>query len=264
MKNFLQTILAKKREEVRARKKKVPVERLKNYDLFQRSPQSLRSAILRANPAIIAEIKKASPSKGVLRRDFDHRLIARQYADGGATALSVLTDREFFQGDISYLEDVAGIVSVPLLRKDFIIDAYQLHESKAYGADAVLLIAAALDKEHLFELHAQANELGLECLVEIHSEQDAAKIEGLNAHLIGINHRDLETFDVDLGTTARLRNLLPPNVVMISESGIRGPQDVVLLRKLGIHGALVGELFMRSFDPGAALKDFFEGVRHST
>ncbi len=263
MTNFLETILARKREEVNVRKKSVPVDRLKGWPAFSRTTRSLSAALAGKRPAIIAEIKKASPSRGILRHDFDYRQIARQYIGGGASALSVLTDKEFFQGDISYLEDLSTMVSIPLLRKDFIIESYQLYESKAYGADAVLLIAAALDRKQLSELHIEVKNLGMESVIEVHSERDIASLEGINTDVVGINNRDLATFETDLGTSARLRRLLPQGAAIVSESGISTPDDVKLLAKQNIHSVLIGELFMKSRDPGIALHEFLVEVQRT-
>ncbi len=258
MTNFLETILARKREEVALRKKAIPVNRLKERPAFSRPVRSLHAALTAKKPAIIAEIKRASPSKGIIRQDFNHRTIARQYVEGGATALSVLTEKEFFRGDLTFLDDLSPVTPVPILRKDFIIDSYQLTESKAHGADAVLLIAAALDRKVLNDLHTEARALGLECLVEVHSEEDVAALDGAPVGIVGINNRDLATFEIDLGTTSRLAGHIPPSAIVVSESGITTPEDVKRLAAQHLHSVLIGELFMKSPDPGAALKDFLD------
>jgi indole-3-glycerol phosphate synthase len=262
MTNFLETILARKREEVALRKKAIPVGRLKERPAFSRPAKSLRVALTGKQPAIIAEIKKASPSKGVLRANFDHRTIARQYVEGGASALSVLTDNKFFQGDLAYLDDLSPIVPIPILRKDFVIDSYQVYESKAHGADAVLLIAAVLDRTLLKELYDQAAKLGMECLVEVHSKDDIALLDGIAAGIVGINNRDLTTFEIDLSITSQLAGFLPASAVVVSESGISTPEEVKMLAKQNIHSVLIGELFMTSADPGAALREFLVKTRN--
>jgi indole-3-glycerol phosphate synthase len=252
--NFLETILARKREEIQVEQKRTSIEQLQDRPLFSVQSRSLAAALGAEGVAVIAEIKKASPSKGVIRNSFNHKEIARQYADGGASALSVLTDEPFFQGKRSYLEEVRALVSLPLLRKDFIIDSYQMYESKAYGADAVLLIAAALDPKHLNELHAEAVELGLECLVEIHSEEELASLSGIKLSVIGVNNRNLSTFETDLSTSVRLKPLLPNDAIAVSESGITSADDVRLLVTHGYHAVLIGETLMKSDDPGNALQ----------
>ncbi|HTP13004.1 MAG TPA: indole-3-glycerol phosphate synthase TrpC [Bacteroidota bacterium] len=256
MTSFLEKILGQKREEIGLRRKMIPVDRLKGLPAFSRPVKSLRGALAGKRPAIIAEIKKASPSRGVLRDQFDHRAIARQYVEGGAHALSVLTDNKFFQGDLTFLDDLAPVVPVPILRKDFIIDPYQLYESKAHGADAILLIAAAVDPIQLHDLHAEAGSLGLECLVEVHTREEIASLDGMAAGIVGINNRDLSTFEVNLATSSRLASLLPGSAIIVSESGISTPGDVQTLAAINIHAVLIGELFMKSADPGAALRDF--------
>jgi indole-3-glycerol phosphate synthase len=210
---------------------------------------------------VIAELKKASPSRGTIREHFDPAAIAREYVEAGAHALSVLTDVHFFQGTIRTLELIREHTPVPLLRKDFIIDEYQLHEAKAFGADAVLLIAAALPAERLRALHAAAGELGLECLVEVHSEEEIASLDLSQVRCVGINNRDLATFDTDIRTSLRLRPLLPDSVTVVSESGIGTPQDIAALGRCGIHAVLVGETFMRAEHPGDALKSFLAAHR---
>ncbi len=254
MNNFLETILARKREEIQLEEKRTSIGELRERPLFSVQRRSLASALDAEGVAVIAEIKKASPSKGVIRNSFNHKQIARQYADGGARALSVLTDEPFFQGKRSYLEEIRELVSLPLLRKDFIIDSYQMYESKAYGADAVLLIAAALDPEHLNELHAEANELDLECLVEIHSEDELASLSEIKLSVIGVNNRNLSTFETDISTSVRLKPLLPNDVIAVSESGITSAEDVKLLVSHGYDAVLIGETLMKSDDPGKALQ----------
>lgn len=247
-------ILARKREEIQSERKRAGIQQLRERPQFSAPRRSLATALGSDGLAVIAEIKKASPSKGVIRSSFDHRQIARQYAEGGAKALSVLTDGPFFQGDRSYLEELREIVSLPLLRKDFVVDPYQLYESKAYGADAVLLIAAALNPEQLRDLNAEAEELGLECLVEVHSEDEIGSISGINVSIIGVNNRDLSTFETDLETSVRLKPLLPKHAITVSESGIITPEDLKMLAGHGYSAVLIGETLMKSDDPGKTLR----------
>ena len=261
MSDFLETILTHKREEIRLEQRRSTLERLRERPLFFEPRRSLVSALRVNGISVIAEIKKASPSKGVIRPSLDHTQIARQYADGGASALSILTDVRFFQGKLSFVEDIRSVVSLPLLRKDFIIDSYQLYESKSYGADAVLLIAAALDPNHLCELHDEASELGLECLVEVHSEQEIASLAGINVRLIGVNNRNLSTFETDLSTSIRLRTLLPKNAIAVSESGINTAGDLKSLAGHGYDAVLIGETLMKSDDPGRALRVLLDEAR---
>jgi indole-3-glycerol phosphate synthase len=232
----------------------MPAEMLKGRFLFSRKCISLRAALNAPVPAIIAEVKKASPSKGVIRGDFDHRVIARDYINAGASALSVLTDKKYFQGEIHYIEDIRSDISIPILRKDFIIDSYQLTEAKAFGADAVLLIAACLGKEQLREFHIEAGELGLECLVEVHNEAELESLDMSLLKIIGINNRNLEDFSVDLNTSIRLSALIPSGITKVSESGISSRREIDLLMQNGINAVLVGESLIRASNPGEALR----------
>jgi len=252
--NILESILDNTRKETARTKFTMPVERLKSMPGFSRKCNSFQSALLASTPAIIAEVKRASPSKGIIREDFDHRLIARAYVEAGACALSVLTDKVFFQGDIQYIADIRADISIPILRKDFIIDSYQLAEAKAFGADSVLLIAAALEKNQLYELHVEADELGLECLVEVHNEAEMESLDKSVVKIIGINNRNLADFSVDLATSIRLAALIPSGITIVSESGISSRADIDLLVQNGIHAVLIGESLMRSTDPGEALR----------
>jgi indole-3-glycerol phosphate synthase len=261
--NLLDTILAHKRQEVEARKKECPRERLRDMPLFRRSTFSLQDRLAGSGITVIAELKKASPSRGVIRESFDAVAIARAYVRGGASALSVLTDGRFFHGSLSILSSVRNIVSVPLLRKDFIVDSYQLSETKAYGADAVLLIAAALPPPQLRDLHEEALGLGLECLVEVHTEAEIASLDGIGCKLIGINNRDLTTFTTDLSVSLRLRPLIAHDVVVVSESGIACAADLRRLRAAGIHAVLIGEAFMREERPGDALAELLKDAGDS-
>jgi indole-3-glycerol phosphate synthase len=252
--NILEEILDNKRREVSRLKETMPLERLRDKPCYARKCLSLQNALRGKDIAIIAEIKKASPSKNVIRMDFNPVKIAREYVEGGAAAISTLTDRRFFQGDIYYLTDIRPSVPIPVLRKDFIIDSYQLAEAKAFGADAVLLIAAALDPGRLRELYAEAGELGLECLVEVHDEHDLNVLNSSGISLVGINNRNLSDFSVDVTTTLRIASMLPPGVIVVSESGISDRADIEYLVQHGIHAVLIGESLMRSPKPGEKLR----------
>ena len=258
--NFLETILARKREEVASRKRALPVAALMERPAFGRIPISLAGALLRHRPAVIAELKKASPSRSTIREEFDPLPIAAQLESNGASALSVLTDTEFFQGSIAILEQLRPAVSLPLLRKDFIIDEYQVYETKAAGADALLLIVAALDREKLLGLKDLSDSLGLECLVEVHDEKDIETLAGCRCTLIGVNNRDLTSFSVDLGTSYRLRAALPPGSITVSESGISTSRELKAILDAGYHAALIGESLMKAEKPGEALASLLEGV----
>ena len=257
--NFLHTILASTRTDVAARKKRTPPEALRSRPLYKRAPLSLRAALEARRPAVIAEIKKASPSRGLIVREFDPPAVARAYAWGGAAAISVLTEERHFLGSLADLEAARRAAGLPVLRKDFIIDAYQLVEAKAAGADAVLLIAAALTDSELGGLHDAAADLGLECLVEIHSAEELARVRPLGPSLIGINNRDLATFRTDIGLSERLAQDVPPGTLCVSESGIHSRADITRLSRAGIGAFLVGEHLMRSGDPELALRDLLGG-----
>jgi len=203
---------------------------------------------------LIAEVKKASPSKGIIRADFDPVAIAKTYARHGAACISVLTDEHFFQGHLDFLRQIRGAVNVPLLRKDFVLDTYQVHEARAAGADAVLLIAECLDGEKLQELHQSIESLGMTALVELYDADNIDKVMACNPKLVGVNNRDLNTFEVDLGHSVRVKSQLPDSVTFVSESGIFTNSDVVMLKENGVDAMLVGESLMRSDDVGAAVE----------
>ncbi|MGA9120445.1 MAG: indole-3-glycerol phosphate synthase TrpC [Bacteroidota bacterium] len=262
--NVLENILNAKRDEVSRQKRESPLPGLFARPLYNRESLSLVQAIRSSTPAIIAELKKASPSKGTIREDFDVASLARGYEQGGACAISVLTDKPFFAGSLHYLELARDTVGVPLLRKDFIIDPYQLHEAKAYGADAVLLIVAALEQNRLIDLMNASTTIGLETLVEVHSEQEAERALKANATLVGINNRDLGTFTVDFATTMRILPLLPKSVTTVSESGFSSAVDIRNVMDAGVHGFLLGESLMREADPGRALSSIITAVRGFT
>lgn len=222
----------------------------------QAEPVCLASALRRESGQavrVIAEFKRASPSAGSIRADADPEEIAGMYERAGASAISVLTDEKYFDGSLSFLPRIRKVVAIPLLRKDFVIDAYQIVEARAYGADAVLLIASALEDTRLGELYQCARELGMRALVEVHDEQEAERAARIGAEIIGVNHRNLKTFEVDLGLTARLAGLLESRHILVGESGIRGHEDLKRLGESGAHAVLVGETLMRAADPGQSL-----------
>jgi indole-3-glycerol phosphate synthase len=252
--SIFDTILDNTRQEVAFSKKVMPLEQLREMPGFQRHCFSLMKALHREEVSIIAEIKKASPSKGVIRKDFNPYALAREYAENGASAISMLTDKKYFQGNIRFISDVRALVSLPILRKDFIIDSYQITEAKAFGADAVLLIAAALEPKQLHDLHDEANELGLDCLVEVHNEQELETLDLKQAKIVGINNRDLSNFTVDVSITFRLASHIPKGIIIVSESGITNRADIDRLVAHGIHAVLVGESLMRAESPGKALQ----------
>jgi indole-3-glycerol phosphate synthase len=218
-------------------------------------PRNFQEALTGRESAIIAEIKKASPSRGIIREDFDPRKIAGIYEDNGAAAISILTESVFFKGDSRYLSEISKIASIPLLRKDFIIDPYQIYETRLLGGDALLLIARLLSREALAEYIALTVELGMTPLVEVHNEGELEKALAAGAQVIGINNRNLDTFVTDLGTSLKLAPLIPAGIVKISESGIAGRQDVETLQRAGIHAFLIGETLMRAADMGRKLRE---------
>jgi indole-3-glycerol phosphate synthase len=260
--DILRRILETKREEVHAARAAVPEEemarRARAAAPVRGFEAALRTTIAAGRAAVIAEAKRASPSKGLLREHYDPGAIARRYAAGGASCLSVLTDREYFQGAPEHLVEARAACALPVLRKDFLIDPYQVYESRAMGADCILLIAAALDEGRMRELDALGTELGMSVLVEVH---DGDELEGalrLRSRLVGINNRDLRTFETRLERTLELAPRVPPSHVVISESGIATTQDVRRLREHGIGAFLVGEAFMRAPDPGRSLRQLFD------
>lgn len=258
---ILKKILARKHEEIRQRQAETSVQQLKRQIDQADQPRgfaaALASRVSVGQPAVIAEIKKASPSKGVIREDFDPIAIAESYQQGGATCLSVLTDRDFFQGADAYLKAARAACTLPVIRKDFIVDAYQVYEARALGADCVLLIVAALDAESLNHLHQVAISVGLDVLIEVHNESELALALNLDNPMVGINNRNLHNFDVSLDNTYRLLDRITDDRIVITESGIHSSQDVAAMRARGVNAFLVGEAFMRCEDPGQALKGFF-------
>lgn len=216
---------------------------------------AIMSRVSEKETAIIAEIKKASPSKGLIREDFEPKKIAKEYEEGGATCLSILTDEPFFQGKLEYLDSVRSSCELPILRKDFMIDLYQIYETKAYGGDCILLIVAALDIVQLKDFSQLARELNLDILIEAHSEEELNEALSINSKLIGINNRDLTTFEVDKNLAIKLARQIPKDVIVVSESGISSREDILSSKEQGIHSFLIGESFMRKPNPGKALKD---------
>lgn len=254
---ILDKILAQKVDEVATRQAKTPLKKVQNLARVACVPRHFDHA-LRAGEhvALIAEVKKASPSKGILIENFDPIIIAKTYADNGASAISVLTDTPFFMGDIAYLNQVRGTVRIPVLRKDFIIDPYQVYETRAEEADALLLIIAALDDAQLRDLHALTIELGMSALVEVHDETELDRALAIGATIIGVNNRNLHTFDVDLATTERLAKHIPDGVILVAESGIFTPDDVLRMGQAGAHAILVGESLVKSGDMAEQVRQF--------
>ena len=263
MSTILDDIIADTRELVARRKKETPIAELEERPFYDdREPLSLVDALQERGMSFLAEVKKASPSTGTIRDDFDPAWIAQQYANNDAAAISVLTEPQHFQGSLEHLAWIrAHVPDVPLLRKDFIVDPYQLVESRAVGADAVLLIATALDPGQLSELHAAATELGLSCLVEVYSAADLEKIDWDQVRVLGVNNRDLTTFEVDIENSLRIFDQVPRSVGRVAESGLSDPETLVRLREAGVNGVLIGEHFMRAENPGTALSDLRDQAR---
>lgn len=262
MADILERILARKREELEAARAAVPLAEMQQR-AHSAPPQrdfvrALRSKIDAGRPAVIAEIKKASPSRGVLRADFDPAAIARSYEAGGAACLSVLTDRDFFQGAHEHLAEARSACALPVLRKDFITEPYQVFESRALGADCILLIAAALARQDMQGLEGAARSLGMAVLVEVHDASELGAALALDTPLLGINNRDLRSFETRLETTLDLLARVPPGKTVITESGILAPADVARMRAQGVNAFLVGEAFMRAREPGQSLRGLFD------
>ena len=259
--DVLLRIVRHKAREVAERAERTPLRVLAEQAEAQDPPRgfaaALRARIAAGEPAVVAELKKASPSKGVLREEFEPEAIARDYAAGGAAALSVLTDEAFFQGADRHLVEARTASGLPVLRKDFTIDAYQIYEARALGADCILLIVAALGDAQLNELAALATHLGMDVLVEVHDAAELARAAHLEPLLLGINNRDLRTFETTLDTTLGLLDRIPAGRTVITESGIHTRADVARMRTAGVHGFLVGEAFMRAEAPGEKLRELF-------
>jgi indole-3-glycerol phosphate synthase len=261
MSDILDKIVAVKHEEVAAAKKKRSLEAVRE-DAFSRVltrdfEGALRAKIAAGQPAVIAEVKKASPSKGVLRADFIPADIAQSYAEHGAACLSVLTDRQFFQGSADYLKQARASCDLPVLRKDFMVDPYQVYEARSMGADCILLIAACLADAQMAELEALARSMDMAVLVEVHDAAELQRALKLKTKLVGINNRNLRSFEVSLDTTLGMMKDVPPDRLLVTESGILQREDVQRMRAAGVHAFLVGEAFMRADDPGAALAELF-------
>ena len=261
MSDILKRIVAVKHEEIAEARRQRDAASMRREALAQPPARdfvgALRAKLGTGQPAVIAEIKKASPSKGVIREHFVPAEIAASYASHGAACLSVLTDRQFFQGGPEYLQQARAACSLPALRKDFMVDAYQVDEARAWGADCILLIAACLDDAQMADLEAQALALGMAVLVEVHDGDELERALRLKTPLLGINNRNLRTFEVTLDTTLGLLARVPAERLLVTESGILGPADVQCMRAAGVHAFLVGEAFMRADEPGAALADLF-------
>lgn len=256
---ILDEIIRYKRQELEARKAEIPINIITSAIWNLPLPLRFKDALLPSPDGrvrVIAEVKKASPSKGVIREDFNHLEIAETYQRNGASALSVLTDRKFFQGSIDYLSEIRHAVSIPLLRKDFVVDEYQIFEARGYGADAVLLIAAVLDDKEMHDFVELSLNLGLAPLVEVHDEAELERALKTDAELIGINNRNLQTFKTDINTTVRLIGSIPDEKLVISESGINTREDINLLKDAGVDAFLIGEALMREADIGKKLREF--------
>ena len=260
--DILKKIVARKHEEIAQRSAGLPLAELKarlaDADPARGFVAAMQAKIDAGNAAVIAEIKKASPSKGVLREDFVPADIARSYAAGGAACLSVLTDVDFFQGADAYLQQARAACALPVIRKDFIVDPYQVVEARVIGADCILLIAACLDDPTMWALNEQAHALGMDVLIEVHDGAELERALRTANRLIGINNRNLRTFDVSLQTTLSLLPQIAEDRIVVTESGILGREDVALMREHGVHAFLVGEVFMRSADPGGRLRELFD------
>ncbi|AFI84494.1 indole-3-glycerol phosphate synthase TrpC [Methylophaga nitratireducenticrescens] len=259
--DILKKILQRKQQEIAERSKRLPINLLQqlaeNAEPVRGFVEALERKLAAGQSAVIAEVKKASPSKGVLREDFRPAEIAMSYENGGAACLSVLTDQDFFQGHEDYLKQARTVCKLPVIRKDFIIAPYQVFEARAIGADCILLIVAALDDDQLEQLSQLAIQLDMDVLVEVHNEEELHRALVLNLPLIGINNRDLHTFETSLETTIKLLNFIPDEMIVITESGILGKEDVTFMREHGVNGFLVGEAFMRADEPGEALANLF-------
>ena len=260
MSDILQRILATKRAEIAEAQRTIPLDEIERRARAQGPARdfvgALQAKFAGGSAAVIAEMKRASPSRGLLRENFDPAAIAKSYESGGAACLSVLTDKDYFQGDHAHLSAARGACELPVLRKDFIVEPYQVLEARAIGADCILLIAAAADADQLRDLERLAHRVGMAVLIEVHDQSELEVALSLATPLIGINNRDLRTFATTLQTTLDLLPRIPPGRIVVTESGIQGRTDVVAMRKHGVHAFLIGEAFMRAAEPGAALREF--------
>ena len=258
MADILQKIVEQTSEDLQKRKKKVSINDLQSFEGYEKQRIDFKAALQGESVSIIAEVKKGSPSKGIIREDFDPLDISLRYEEGGASAISVLTDKPFFMGDLEYLSMISKRVHLPLLRKDFIIDPFQIKEARAFGADAVLIIVAITDGSQLNELLAAVKEFGLSALVECYSQDDFDRLDFNEVDILGVNNRDLRYFNVDVHRGISILKQAPGETVLVSESGISTGEDIALLKREGIHSALIGEHFMRKPDPGKAVAELLE------
>lgn len=263
MATILEKIVEQTTSDLRKRRREVSFRALESFEGFERSRRAFGPALKKEDTiAIIAEIKKASPSRGIIREDFDAVKIAGQYQEGGASAISVLTDQPAFRGKLDYLQQVSKVVNVPLLRKDFIIDPYQVKEARAYGADAVLLIAAITEGNQLDELLHATREYKLEALVEVYTEEELKLVDFENVDILGANNRDLHTFEVDLHRGIEILQRAPGDIILVSESGLGKAKDLMQLYENQIDAALIGEYFVKQPDPGEAVRTLIEEFQH--
>lgn len=258
MANVLERIVEQTSLDLAKRKKEISFNDLHSLEGFEKERIDFKQALQVDHVSIIAEVKKASPSKGIIREDFDPVDIALRYEEGGASAISVLTDKPFFKGDLGYLSAISKRVQLPLLRKDFIIDPFQIKEARAFGADAVLIIVAITEGNQLYELIAAAKEFGLSALVECYDQDDFDRLDFSEVDILGVNNRDLKHFKVDVHRGISILKQAPEDTVLVSESGISNGEDIALLKQEGIHSALIGEHFMRQTDPGKAVSELLE------
>jgi indole-3-glycerol phosphate synthase len=252
---IMDDIVANKHKEIVASKRRITLSEIQRRARAQSPPLDFTKALSSGGVKLISEVKQASPSKGIIRKDFDAVQIARIYAENGATAISVLTDKKFFRGKLEYLSAIRQAVNIPILRKDFILDPYQVFESRAYGADAILLIVAILTPAKLNELLKLSHSLGMACLVEVHNEKELNIALQTDACIIGINNRDLATMTTDTTTTERLRSRIPAGRLIVSESGIKDRRDIEWLERLGVNAVLVGETLLASSDIAGKMKE---------
>lgn len=259
-KNILEEIAEKTRERIRKEKRQFPLDQLKN--LAEKAPQqpSFLKALKKPGMSYICEVKKASPSKGLIAPEFPYLEIAKEYEAAGASAISCLTEPFYFMGSDTYLREITETVDIPVLRKDFTVDKYMIYQAKAFGAAAVLLICAILNDQELLEYRELAETLGMDALVEAHDENEVARALKTGAKIVGVNNRDLKTFKVDMNNSIRLRNLAPDNVVFVSESGIKNAGDIAILERNRVGAVLIGETLMRSPDKKAALENLNGGA----
>lgn len=256
--NILEKIVEQTKSDLSKRKREISFNDLHSLEGYEKGRIDFKKALTAEGVSIIAEVKKASPSKGIIREDFDPLDIALRYEEGGASAISVLTDEPYFKGSLEYLSTISKRVKLPLLRKEFVIDPFQVKEARAYGADAVLIIVAITQGEQLSELIASAKEFGISALVECYDQDDFDRLDFNEVDILGVNNRDLKYFKVDVHRGTSILKQAPKDTILVSESGISTGEDVALLQKEGIHSALIGEHFMRQPDPGKAVSELLE------